>query len=190
MPDSTNKNIDFLWRSFLKGDDKSFSLIYRQHIEGLFSYGINLCAEREVVKDCIQEIFIDLFQKRKKISIQIRNLKSYLFVALRNCIVKKISLKRKHDLLDIQNEDQELKFQIEYCFRNNLIEPELSDEIKNKLHAAINNLPDRQKEIIYLKFEEEMDYPHIAEILKISIESARKLMYRSLISLKKIVRPE
>jgi RNA polymerase sigma factor (sigma-70 family) len=187
MADLTNKNIDFLWRSFLKGDDKSFSIIYQQHIEKLFSYGFKLSQDREIVKDCIQEIFMDLFQKRKKVNIEIKNLKSYLFVALRNCITKKISQKRKYEPLEIKNEEKDIEFHIEYSFQDKLIEHEISGEVKDKLRSAINNLPCRQKEIIYLKFEEEMDYPQIARVLRISVESSRKLMYRALLSLRETV---
>jgi RNA polymerase sigma factor (sigma-70 family) len=189
MPDSTNKNIDFLWRSFLKGDDKSFSIIYQQHVEGLFSYGLKLSPDREAVKDCIQEVFIVLFQKRNKIDIEIKNLKSYLFVALRNCIIKKITQTRKYEPLKLNEDKKEIKFHVEYSFHDKLIELEISNEIKNKLHTAINNLPVRQKEIIYLKFEEEMNYDQIAKVLKISIESARKLMYRALLSLREVIDP-
>jgi len=189
VPDLTNKNIDFLWRSFLKGDDKNFSIIYQQHIEELFSYVLKLSPDREIVKDCIQEVFIDLFQKRNKIDIEIKNLKSYLFVALRNCIIKKITQTRKYEPLELNEDKKEIKFHVEYSFQDKLIELEISNEIKNKLRNAINNLPDRQKEIIYLKFEEEMNYDQIAKVLKISIESARKPMYRALLSLREVIDP-
>jgi len=89
MGELKKTNLNFLWKSFLKGDDKSFSLIYQQHIDGLFLYGSKLCPDRELVRDCIQKVFIDLFIKRKKVSKEIANLKSYLFVSLRNGIIKK-----------------------------------------------------------------------------------------------------
>ncbi len=82
MLGSKEKNIDFLWQSFLDGDDKSFSYIYELHINGLLAYGLKIATDREIVHDSIQEVFMDLFLKRKKIDVKIRNLKSYLFVAL------------------------------------------------------------------------------------------------------------
>lgn len=189
MPNLKNNNIDFLWQSFLKGDDKSFSVIYQQHIEGLLSYGHKLCPDYNLIRDCIQEIFIDLFLKRSRISVKIENLKPYLFVALRNCIGKKVTRISKFNSLSSSLDQNDQGFNIEYSFQDKIIEIEVSNEIKEKLHAAINKLPERQKEIIYLKFEEEMDYNEIAYILKISVESARKLLYRSLLSLRKIITP-
>lgn len=58
--------LEYLWKSFQKGDDKSFSIIYQQHIGSLLLYGSKLSHDRELVRDCIQEIFVNLFLKRKK----------------------------------------------------------------------------------------------------------------------------
>ena len=189
MSESKKTNLDFLWKSFLKGDDKSFSLIYQKHINGLFLYGSKLCADRELVRDCIQEIFVGLFLKRKKMSREIVNLKSYLFVSLRNAILKKAEKTRKLESIGESGDENGGPFLTEYNFLDKYIELEISNEIKEKLQLSINNLPSRQKEIIYLKFEEEMDYPEIARILKISVESARKLIYRALLTLRKTIDP-
>jgi RNA polymerase sigma factor (sigma-70 family) len=189
MSESKKTNLDFLWKSFLKGDDKSFSLIYQQHIDGLFLYGSKLCPDRELVSDSIQEIFVDLFLKRKKMSREIVNLKSYLFVSLRNAVLNKKKKTRKLEPIDGNEDENGGPFQIEYSFLDKHIELEISNEIKEKLQTNINNLPSRQKEIIYLKFEEEMDYPDIARMLKISVESARKLLYRALLTLRKTIDP-
>jgi RNA polymerase sigma factor (sigma-70 family) len=189
MSELKKTNLNFLWKSFLKGDDKSFSLIYQQHIDGLFLYGSKLSTDRELVRDCIQEIFIDLFLKRKKVSREIVNLKSYLFVSLRNGIIKKLTQSRIFESIGEKEDETEAPFNIEYEFQDQLIQLEISQEIIAKLQSKIKNLPPRQKEIIYLKFEEEMDYPEIAPILKISVESARKLLYRALLTLRKTLDP-
>jgi RNA polymerase sigma factor (sigma-70 family) len=189
MSELKKTNLNFLWKSFLKGDDKSFSLIYQQHIDGLFLYGSKLSTDRELVRDCIQEVFIDLFLKRKKVSREIVNLKSYLFVSLRNGIIKKLTQSRIFESIGEKEDETEAPFNIEYEFQDQLIQLEISQEIIAKLQSKIKNLPPRQKEIIYLKFEEEMDYPEIAPILKISVESARKLLYRALLTLRKTVDP-
>lgn len=189
MSDSSDKSINFLWRSFLNGDDKSFALIYQRHIDRLLSYGNKLCPDRELVSDCIQEVFIDLFLKRKKLGVNIENLKAYLFVALRNGLIKNITKNRKFEPHEMEDGQAEIDFYVEYSFQDQLIELEISNEIKEKLSTAINCLPAKQKEIIYLKFEEELEYIEISEILKISVESARKLLYRAILSLRKVIEP-
>jgi len=189
MSNGNSESIDFLWRSFLNGDDKSFSAIYERHISSLLSYGYKLSHNRELVRDCIQEIFIDLFSKKEKLSANIKNLKAYLFVALRNNLIKKIAQRRKQEILEIKKGREENIFNVEYSHQYQLIELEVSNEIKSKLNAAVNSLSSRQKEIIYLKFNEELDYKEISDILKISVESSRKLLHRALLSLREIIKP-
>lgn len=182
--------IIYLWKSFLDGDDKSFSSIYERYINQLISYGYKLCPDRDIVHDGLQEIFIDLFLKREKLNVDIKNLKAYLFISLRNSLIKKIKSGKRTELFDIKDNKFELDFNIEYSYQDRLIEEEISQEIKELLEAATQKLPAKQKEIIYLKFEEEMSYPEIAEIMNISVESARKLLYRALLSLRSEIRSD
>jgi len=184
MDQYREEHIIYLWESFLRGDDKSFSSIYELYINQLISYGYKLCTDQEIINDGLQEIFIDLFLKREKLNVDIKNLKAYLFVSLRNSLIKKIKSGKRIELFDIKDNKFEFDFNVEYSYQDRLIEEEISQEIKELLKAATQKLPAKQKEIIYLKFEEEMSYPEIAEIMDISIESARKLLYRALLSLR------
>ena len=178
------EHIIYLWESFLRGNDKSFSSLYELYINQLISYGYKLCADREIVHDSLQEIFIDLFMKRTKLNVDIKNLKAYLFISLRNSLFKKIKSSKKVELLEIKEDKFDFDFTIEYSHQDKLIEEETTREIRQTLKAAVLKLPPKQKEIIYLKFEEEMSYPEITDIMMISVESARKLLYRALLSLR------
>lgn len=189
MTDNDVKSVDFLWYLFLNGDDKVFSAIYHQYIERLLSYGYKLCQDRDLVHDSVQEIFLDLFLKRKKAGKKIENLKAYLFVAFRNGLIKKIKKQRKYETINLIEDAEKQYFDSDYDIHNQLIELEVSNEIKEKLSIAVNNLPPKQKEIIYLKFEEELEYAEISAIMKISVESSRKLLYRAILSLRKILDP-
>ncbi len=181
---SCDKNI--LWNSFLGGDDKAFDAIYYAFINALLSYGNKLTTDRELIHDAVQEIFIDLYQKRSKRHIPIGNLKAYLFIALKNAILKKILQNRIFD--DKVVDDHLLnEFNIEYSFQDQLISREISEEKHKRLQNAIVTLSSKQKEIIYLKFEEGLEYTEIASLMKITVESARKQLYRALLSLRQIL---
>ena len=49
-----------VWSRFRSGDQDAFSEIYQKFIDALFAYGCKMTRDRELVKDCIQDIFIDL----------------------------------------------------------------------------------------------------------------------------------
>ena len=59
-----------------------------------------------------------------------------------------------------------------------------SKSIRKIISSAISNLPNRQSEIIYLKYTEGLNYDEIARLLEIDIASARTLLYRSLKTIK------
>lgn len=186
-----NKDIgtETLWNAFLKGEDKAFAGIYYAFINALLSYGKKLSRDRELLHDSIQEIFMDLYQKRNNSPAPIQNPKAYLFIALRNNILKKLQQTRKFE--DKALNDHLLgEFNIEYSFQDQLISEEISKEKHLRLQQAIIALSSGQKEIIYLKFEENLSYPEIAELMGISIESARKQLYRALLALRETLSRE
>jgi RNA polymerase sigma factor (sigma-70 family) len=178
-------DIDQIWQSFLNGDENSFTLFYQQSINRLMQYGYKLSSDRQMVNDCIQEVFIDLYQKKKKTGVKIKKIKPYLFVAIRNGIVKQLTKEEKRKSVSI--DDISIAFNVEYSDEQKQISKETSSEIIEKLEKAVVNLPAKQKEIVYLKFEEGLDYDDIADIMNITVESARKSMYRALLSLRKLL---
>lgn len=190
MDEFQSNHIKFLWQSFLKGDDRSFAFIYQQYAQSLLVYGYKFNIDQELVQDALQEVFIDLYLKRDKVNIEIDNLKGYLFIALKNNLLKKILKRKRTGFEDIDTLQPELHFEVEYSFQEQLIRLEISEETKQKLTDAINTLSPKQKEIIFLKFEEELDYPEIAKMLSITVESARKQLYRALKSLRNLIDPK
>ncbi len=187
MIDSGEKSIDVLWLSFLKGDENSFALIYQQSVNGLMLYGLKFTTDREIVHDCLQEVFIDLFTKKKKLGRNIKRIKPYLFVAVRNGIIKKMMRENKYRSVSLEEINNNLDFNVEYSAEQYFIKNEKNKRTQERIRDAVNNLPPRQKEIVYLKFEEELDYNDISEVMNISIESARKSVYRSILSLRKLL---
>jgi RNA polymerase sigma factor (sigma-70 family) len=184
MFNSGENNIDDLWKSFVKGDETCFSQIYKQSINGLMSYGLKFTVDKELINDCLQEVFIDIYAKKKKLGKNIKRIKPYLFVAVRNGIIKRLIKENKFHTVPLEEMNKGIDFNIEYSVEQKLIKKEDLKFVQDELKKAVHDLPPRQKEIIYLKYEEELEYTEIAEIMKISVESARKSMHRAILSLR------
>jgi RNA polymerase sigma factor (sigma-70 family) len=180
-------NTDYMrltWLRFKDGDKEAFAIFYNQHIDSLYQYGLKFSKDDDAIKDAIQEVFLDLYLKREKINVGPDNLKYYLLLALKRNLIKKLQSKRRFDSGEMSDGRQfEPEFSIEYL----LIEKEQEDEIRNRLINALDQLPDKQKEAVYLRFNEALDYPEIAIILGITIESVRKQVYRALKTVREIL---
>jgi RNA polymerase sigma factor (sigma-70 family) len=172
------------WLKFKDGDKEAFATFYNLHVDRLYHYGQTLCNDDDTVKDAIQEVFLDLYLKRAKNRTTHENLKYYLLLALKRNLIKKLKSKRRFEGEEISEDKfSELEFSPEY----KLIEFENNEELRLKLSKALDDLPSKQKEAVYLRFNEAMEYPEIADILGITIESVRKQVYRALKTVRKLL---
>jgi len=175
-----NEN-SIIWKSFLAGNKEAFAHLYNLHVEALYRYGTKLCSDDNLVKDAIQEVFLDLYLKRQKNKTNPENLRWYLILALKRNLVKK--LKRNRKLVD--EAECELIFEPEYSIEKAIIENEEEAELNRKVNDVLKNLPVKQKEALYLRYNESMEYPEIAQLLNISVESVRRQVYRALTTIRK-----
>lgn len=172
------------WLQFKAGDKEAFAIFYNLHIDRLYQYGLKVSNDADTIKDAIQEVFLDLYLKRASNQTTPENLKFYLLLALKRNLIKKLKTKRKFDGGEVsEGKFSGLDFSPEY----QMIEMEQDAETRLKVVEALNQLPDRQKEIIYLRFNEAMDYPAIAVLLGITIESVRKQVYRALKTVRELL---
>ncbi|MFW0716019.1 RNA polymerase sigma factor [Pedobacter sp. N23S346] len=180
-----DKSIDDieLWNLLKKGDKAALDMIYTRHFNSLFQYGMRMLQDEDAVHDCMQNLFVKLWVKRSSLA-EVTNLRNYLISSLRNGITNYRLSEKKYDSVELNGEDHfDLKFTVESDF----IKKEEHSEKSIKLSAAMNKLTARQKEIIYLKYFEEMEYAEIAEIMDLTIKGTYKLSARALEALRQIL---
>lgn len=173
-----------VWRAFVDGDETCFKDLFRKYHGEMYGYGFKLCNQPEMVKDCIQELFKTIWEKRNELS-RIKSPNVYLFVSLRRMILKNLK-KQKRFQKDLQEVDESdfLSFGIEEVI--------ITDETKRQqseiLLKALNQLSARQKEVVWLFFYNGMSYGEIEKILSINRQSVCNLMYRSMETLRKLLK--
>lgn len=175
----SNKSVVQLWYNFRMGDEYSYTSLMEIFTNPMFRYGTRFVENDDFVKDCIQDVFFELWNRREKIR-QAESVKAYLFKALRMRIFRE---KSKWKLTESLDENYE--FIIEFDVEANIIKQELSEEICSKLRKILDSLPKRQKEILYLRFYEGMDQDKIAEVMDINRQSVYNLLHESILRLRK-----
>lgn len=163
------------WQVYLEGNDQAFEDLYLAFADRLYVYGCNLTLDKALVEDAIQEIFCKLYQRDKGL-IEVKNIRSYLFVALRNHIRKSLSTDRNH-------ERHQKRYRSMQPVSEEVPMPAVPGEGKSlQAHvlSAIDRLPPRQKEVLCLRFFEGFDYYEISDIMKISYQVARNYASRGM----------
>ncbi len=178
----TNKTDSEVWTAFKNGEESAFNYIYRKYVPGLFNYGYQLCKDEDLAKDCVQTIFIDLRNKRPKLS-DVRSIKGYLYTIMYRELFKLIKNKKEDPFEPIESNDG--FFPIEVSHETKMISTEFTTERKRELDKALNQLPARQKQALLLLYHEGLSYQEIATIMEFKeVKTARKLVYRALASMK------
>lgn len=171
-----------LWEKYLNGDKEALSIIFRIFFDDLYNYGLRLTRKSEIVKDSMQDMFLKLWKNRSNLRI-IDNIKPYLFKALRRHIIT--NLKWENHFVNYEQQPEEL-FQIEFSHEDFLINRNIDFETRENLIKALNKLTKRQREAIYLRYFEELDFASIAEIMSMKIQSVRNSIHRGLLVLRVI----
>ena len=171
-----------LWRSFRNGDDHAFSMLYQTYIEVLYKYGHKLTADSELVEDAIQDMFIELWNSRQRLS-DTDSVKFYLFRVLRRKITQN-PLARKPTDCGIEAMEQNF---FSGSVESQLIATESEGNRKKMLSRALLKLPPRQQEVVNLRFFNEFNHQQIADIMDISIQSVHNTLQKSMKGLRQIL---
>ena len=167
-----------LWDKLREGDKDAFDEIFYKYIKVLFNYGKRYTINEGIVEDCIQDLFTDLWVKRRKLG-GTNQIKPYLFIALKRRILRQISKEKKNLKMDQIND-----FFLEYSIEEKTSQEAGNAEKINRLNATLRKLTPKQKEVIYLKFYEQLSYVEIAEHMKVEVKAIYKLMARAISSLR------
>ncbi len=170
-----------IWQDLLNGDKNALELIMNEYMDSLFLYGKRFSTDTNFIEDCIQDLFIGIWQRRDYLSAAV-NIKSYLFSSFRRLILRKIKLSKRIPFTSF--DDGFKDFHFEYAIDNKIIKDEDARAVANKIKILMDGLPKRQKEIIYLKFYESLNRDEIAEIMQISSQSVSNLLQKALVNLR------
>ena len=169
-----------LWDSFVQGDKEALGVLFKRYYSLLYQYGSKICTDESTLEDCIQELFADLWQKKSQQAIQ--SIKAYLLQALKYKLYKSFRNKKTISSLD---DDPNEHFELSH--ETFLISRQEDEEKVKKMVAAINQLPSRQKEIIYLRIYKGLNYEEISEIMQINYQVVRNLLCQALKSFRKLI---
>jgi len=180
----THKTDSEVWNAFKKGDEAAFNYIYRKFVPGLYNYGYQICKDNDLVKDCVQVLFIELRRKRKRLS-DVKSIKGYLFTIFYRELIKLLKTRQNQGMESI--EGSEKLFPIEVSHETKLINEEWDDEMKKELNKALNQLPTRQRQALLLLYKENLSYEEIAGIMEFKeVKTARTLVYRAISNMRAI----
>lgn len=165
-----------VWIRFRSGEQEAFREIYEEFIDSLFAYGSKITRDRDLVKDCIQDIFVDL----QRLQPNLHNpeyIEFYLFRSLRNAIFHKTQENRKINKLQV---DEMSFFDLQFNIEQDIFDIEFDHLRHEKLKKIIQTLDSQKRELLFLKFTTGLSYVEIGQLSGVNPDTVKKQVYRLL----------
>jgi RNA polymerase sigma-70 factor (ECF subfamily) len=166
---------------FQQGKESSFRVVFNQYYRAVYYFTYKLTSSEAEAGDIALYVFQKLFERCKLFETE-TNIKAFLFISARN---------KSLDYLKAQKRQEDLQKEMAREMSNDTLlryEYEIMDELVDKLKAAIENLPEKNREIFKLLYYEQMTPEEIAALLRISVQTVYTHRTRAIESLRILVR--
>jgi len=169
-----------LVNEFCAGNDHAFAELYDLYVQMLFNYGMKITQDQELLKDCIHDVFVKIYNKRAERNA-INNFGSYLIISLKNRLFDEFRR------LNFATEDAAEDY--DFCFSTTDVENDYLHIERDALQSAqvarlMNHLTRRQRQAITLYYLEQRKYEEICKIMDMNYHSVRNLMHRGMLKLR------
>lgn len=169
------------WDEFRYGDEGALKIIFNTYYQLLFNYGHKFTPDDHIIEDVIQDLFVKLWTDRERINAT-ESVKNYIYKAFRRRLIRKLDYAPK--IMAFPATEERIAFDIELGHDHRMISSERTRKIQHNLAIALAKMTPRQREVIHLRYFEEMDYNEIADVMQLSTKATYKLLYRAIDGLK------
>lgn len=178
--ETMNLQDEVLWKEIKAGNKEAFVSLYNKYADILLKYGSQLIKDRSLIEDTIHDIFVSIWDQRGRLA-DVHSLKFYLMSALRRMLLRQLKKENKWKEKEIPFHDTS---GVAPSFLDVNIQTQDDAALIEKIQKVLDRLSSRQKEIIYLKFYQNLSYQEIAELLDLDQKYTYNLAARAFASFK------
>lgn len=175
--------------SYLEGNNRAFDLILLRYQSKLFSYIMFVVHEQEMANDIFQETFVKIITKLQQGKyLPTGKLGAWLLRVTHNVIMdwyreqrinKTIEATKENDLSNIGNKEL-----LDGCIESKYVNTQVLADVRKMM----NMLPPSQREVVFMRFYQELSFKEIAEATGVSINTALGRMRYAILNLRRMAR--
>lgn len=164
------------WQEIRSGNQQALVVLYKDLYQYLLNTGSRLINDQQLLKDMIQELFLEIWVQRAKLP-NVQHVKAYMAKALRNRLLNAIRKEARLSMIDEEDIDQNI---CELSYLDKLLDHQHDKDRRAKLAAALQQLTPRQLELLEMRFFVQMDYEEMEKVLGISRKTIYNIVFRAI----------
>jgi RNA polymerase sigma-70 factor (ECF subfamily) len=177
---------DMLVTLYLEGNNSAFDTLLNRHQDRLFNYIYFLVRSREVAEDIFQETFVKAittlqqgrYQNDGKFSAWITRI-------AHNLVIDQFRVERNENT--VSNDEMEYDILNDAKLSEGNIENRMvNEQVLKDVRALIDELPDCQREVVFMRYYQDLSFKDIADMTGVSINTALGRMRYALLNMRRI----
>ena len=172
-----------LVKNYINGDNSSFEVLLNRHKNRVFAFIMSKIKNKDLSEDIFQDTYVKVVNslQKGKYNEEGKFLPWVMRIA-HNLVIDHFRKQKKMQMIR-SNNDFDI-FDVLKDSKINADEKLIKDQIFSDLNSLIDKLPSDQKEVLKLRYYEELSFKKIAEYFDISINTALGRMRYALINLR------
>ena len=159
--------------------DLTYKALFRRYYPSLIFYATRLVGEEEA-EDVVQDVFVELWKRKDSIEIG-EQIQAFLYRAVYTRALNVLKHRNVEDGYCAAMEEINRRRAEFYQPDNNEVIRKIEDrELRKEILDAINELPDKCKEVFKLSYLHDMKNKEIADVLGVSLRTVEAHMYKAL----------
>lgn len=177
---------DVLVTLYLEGNNSAFDVLLNRHKERLFNYIFFIVRSREVAEDIFQETFVKAIVTLQ----QGRYTNDGKFAAwitriAHNLVIDQFRIERNENT--VSNDDTDVDLLNDAKLAEGTIESRMvNEQVLSDVRMLINELPDCQREVVFMRYYQDLSFKDIADITGVSINTALGRMRYAILNMRRI----
>ncbi len=177
---------DMLVTLYLEGNNSAFDILLNRHQDRLFNYIFFLVRSREVAEDIFQETFVKAittlqqgrYQNDGKFSAWITRI-------AHNLVIDQFRIERNENA--ISNDDVEFDILNDAKLSEGTVENRMvNEQVLKEVRMLIDELPDCQREVVFMRYYQDLSFKEIADMTGVSINTALGRMRYAVLNMRRI----
>ena len=187
MKKITRMTDEELAMAYVHGDNKAFDLLLTRTQSKLFSYILFVVHDRDLADDLFQETFVKVITKLQQGKYSTTGKFSAWMMRIAHNVMMDWYREQKADKVVETNRDNDLSLISNHYVQDINVESKcVNEQILKDVHKMMNLLPPTQREVVFMRFYQDLSFKEIAEATNVSINTALGRMRYAVLNLRRM----